>query len=82
MKNANWKLTETFEMNGGGKAASFAHADGRTMRVDYYDKQRLEVHGLEANIEVYATSSGWEKSTGEPIQPKLHKYMIEQILAS
>ena len=82
MKNTNWKLTETFEMKGGGKAATFAHADGRTMRVDYFDKQRLEDHGLEANIEVYGTGRGWEKSTGEPIQAKLHKYMIEQIIAA
>lgn len=82
MKNAKWTLTETFEMTGGGMAATFTHTDGRTMRVDYFDKQRLEDHGLEANIEVYGTGRGWEKPTGEPIQAKLHKYMIAQILAA
>ena len=82
MKNTNWKLTETFEMRGGGNAATFTSADGRMMRVDYFAEQRLEDHGLEANIEVFGIGPGWEKSTGEPIQPKLHKYMLEQILAA
>ena len=82
MKNTSWKLTETFEMKGGGKAASFKSADGRTMRVDFFDKERLEEYGLDSNIEVFGEGPGWEKSTGELIQPKLHKYMIDQILNS
>lgn len=77
-----FQLVEIFTMSGDGQAALFRSADGREMRVDFFDRERLEEYGQEANIEVYGIGRGWETPEGRPVHPKLRKYMIDAILAA
>lgn len=76
-----FSLSEIFDMQGGGRAAIFTDPEGRRLRVDFYDRQRLLDHGVHANVEVYGVGKGWEIASGQTFRAKLRQYMVDQILA-